>query len=507
MTDLSVPTRELTAEDYLAIFRRRWWILLLPTLLFSAGAYLVSLKIPNRFTSTALVLVDQPQVPENYVKPVVAEDVQQRLRTMQEQILSRSNLQPIIENFGLFKTAHVPMEEQVEMMRKSIRVEAIKGEDTGRGPGLPGFYLSFTADSSQTARQVCAELLSLFIKENIKVRGERATGTTQFLAQQLDDAKKKLDEQDKKLAEFKQRFIGQLPGQEQANLTMINTLTNQLDATTQLLARAQQDKAFVETLLQQQLTAWQTTQSPNRTDDLEANITRLQAVLVDLQSRYTAEHPEVVRVKAELERLRERLQQAKVAAPTDGSTTSRANEPANIQQTRLQIHNIEATIKQKTAEQDNVQKQLRQFQARVQLSPMVEEQYKILTRDSATALQMYNDLLAKKSQSEMAKDLELRQQGEQFRVMDPPNLPEKPVFPDRPAIAGGGLGGGLLVGVLIVAVLEMRDKSMRTEREIRAYLRLPTLATVPWVDGQTSNKKRFWHRRRKEMPAAARASA
>src|SRR5437899_1323293 len=135
--------RELTPEDYLAIARRRWLLLLIPTVVIGVGAYLVSLKIPNRYTSTALVLVDQPQVPENYVKSVIAEDVQQRLRTMTEQILSRSNLQPIIENFSLYKQDRsAPMEELVDRMRKAIKLEVLRDE-TGRGAGLPGFYLHF----------------------------------------------------------------------------------------------------------------------------------------------------------------------------------------------------------------------------------------------------------------------------------------------------------------------------------------------------------------------------
>lgn len=503
--------RELTPEDYLAILRRRWLLLLIPTVVIGVGAYLVSLRIPNRYTSTALVLIQPPQVPQGYVKSVVGDDIQQRLATMQEQILSRTTLQPIIENFSLFKNEHLPMEELVDRLRRNIVVTAIRDENASRTGGLPGFYLSYTSEDARTAQQVCNELVSRFINANVKVRTDRAKGTTEFLSSQLDDAKKKLDDQDAKVAQFKQKYLGQLPGQEQSNLTMLNTLTNQLDAANQAVARAQQDKTYAESLLQQQVATWQAMQGPNNTQDLEAQVLKLQQQLTDLQSRYTSEHPEVVRVRGELARTRERLQQARAAGPANPSDAGKAgpqSEPPFIQQLRLQVHQLGVIVKDKIAEQERVQRQMGTYQSRVQLSPVVEEQYKVLTRDYETALRSYNDILTNKNSSEMAKDLELRNQGEQFSLMDAPNLPEKPVFPDRPLITGGGFGGGLAIGFVIVAVLEMKDKSLRSERDVSFHLGLPTLALVPWIDeAQGNGKRRFWSRKNKEEVTVAAGSA
>ena len=176
--------RELEFGDYLAIVRRRLWLILIPALIVPVLAYTVSLKLPNRYTSQTLVLVEQQKVPDNFVKPVVAEDWNQRLITMQEQILSRSRLQPIILKYDLYhqELAKTAMEDVLEKMRKSILVNPIKG-DSG---GVPGFYISFTASDPKVAQEVCGEITSLFMDENVKARQQSAQGTTDFLSSQLE---------------------------------------------------------------------------------------------------------------------------------------------------------------------------------------------------------------------------------------------------------------------------------------------------------------------------------
>jgi uncharacterized protein involved in exopolysaccharide biosynthesis len=177
-------------------------------------------------------------------------------------------------------------------------------------------------------------------------------------------------------------------------------------------------------------------------------------------------------------------------------------EPPEIQKLRSEIRLASESVREKTREHQRLQKQIQMYQERVELSPKVEQQYKELTRDYTTALGFYNELLAKKTESEMATDLERRQQGEQFRVMDPPNLPERPSFPNRPLFALGGLGGGLVLGLGIAMVVEMRDKSMRTDRDVEFYLQLPTLGLIPtlkWPNGRKESSVR----RSKHTPPSA----
>jgi len=484
--------RELNLDDYLAILRRRRWVILIPTLLGPLLAFAISLGIPNRYISKTLVLVEHQKVPESYVKSVVTDELNTRLSTMQEQILSRTRLQPIIEKFGLYPrdVSKVAMEDLVARLRNGIKITPVT--TIGGSPeGLPGFSISVEANEARTAQQICAEITSMFMAENLQAREQHAEGTTQFLKKQLGEAKAKLDEQDKKLAAFKGRYIGQLPGQEQTNLDLLMGVNTQLEAVTQALNRAQQDKVYMASLLSQQLAAWQASQTGNNPATLEQQLALLQNQLVTLEARYTSNHPDVIKLNNDIAQLKKKIEQANAEArekPTDRNQKPGLPEPAEIQQLRNQIYLAEETIREKTREQEKLREQVKIYQARVQLSPVVEEEYKQLTRDYETAFAFYRDLLAKENNSEMATDLERRQQGEQFLVMDPANLPEKPTFPNRPLFALGGLGGGLGLGLGLALLLEMRDKSLRTDRDVEFFLGLPTLAMVPWVS-VNGNKK------------------
>lgn len=491
--------QQLNIDDYAAIVRRRKWVILLPTLLCAVGAYLVSLMIPNEYTSVTLVLVEDAKVPDSFVKSVVTEDLNDRLATMKEQILSRSRLEPIIEKFGLYREqrGNKMMEDLVDKLRRSIVVTPVRAMPGTKPGGLSGFYISVTTDQPRMAQQVCAEVTSMFMQENIRLREQRARGTTNFLQSQLEEAKRDLDQQDAQMAEFKRRYLGQLPGQEQMNLNILMGLNTQLDAVNQGLTRAQQDKTYAESLLAQQVTAWKASQAGANPQTLEQQLASLQDMLAILEASYTNSHPDVVKLKNDIARLKKRIAESPKTdqnAAENKALQASLSEPPQIQGLRLQIHQLDTTIREKTREQEDTQKQIKLYRERVQLSPTVEQQYKDLTRDYQTALANYNDLLRKRTESEMATDLERRQQGEQFRVMDPPFLPSRPSSPNRPMIAGGGFGGGLMLGLAIALLLEMRDKALRSERDIERHLRLPTLALLPTLDAG-GPRNRLWGER------------
>ncbi|MGH6629624.1 MAG: GNVR domain-containing protein, partial [Burkholderiales bacterium] len=346
----------------------------------------------------------------------------------------------------------------------------------------------------RVAQQVCAEITSMFVEENLKAREQRAQGTTDFLGKQLEEAKQTLDEQDAKLAEFKRRNVGGLPGQEQVNLSLAMGFSTQLDAATQAVNRAQQDKAYLESLLSQQLAARNTEIGTNTPEALDRQLTSLQSQLVALQARYTDDHPDVIKAKSDIAKVQQRLAEVSAASTTEPKIT--LQDPPEIRQLRAQIHQAEQTIRTKTQDQERARQAMGAAQARLQLSPSVEEAFKTVTRDYQTALNFYTELLVKKTQSEMATDMERRQQGEQFRVIDPANLPEKPSFPDRPLFALAGLGLGLAFGIGMVVVMETKDRAMRSEHDVTQYLGLPTLAVMPTIAHANGNghKKHFWNR-------------
>jgi uncharacterized protein involved in exopolysaccharide biosynthesis len=323
----------------------------------------------------------------------------------------------------------------------------------------------------------------MFIEQNLRLRQEHSEMTTQFLSTELTSAKANLDEQDAKLAAFKSVHAGELPENEQMNLNLLTGLTSQLDASTQALARAQQDKSFNESLLSQQESAWQSSQTGRNPETLEQQLIALQAHLTTLESSYTPDYPDVIKAKNDIAVLQKKI--AESEGPDKASVANKglkmSTEPAQIIQLRAQIHNDDMMIAAKTKEQEQIRKQIGVYQARVQSSPAVEQQYKELTRGYQTASDSFNDLQKKLTDSQQAVNLERKQEGEQFVVLDPANLPDKPTFPNRPLFALGGLAGGLGLGLGIAFLLEMKDSSFKTERDVEFALHLPVLAMVPAI--------------------------
>ena len=496
--------RSLTLNDYLSILKRRGWIVLIPLILLPILTVAYSYTIPPQYLSQTLVLVEGQRVAEGIVKPVISADLDSRLSSMKEQILSRSSIQPIIDRYNLYADKKMSMDDRIDLTRKNIDIKTITSE-TGRGGGLPGFFISFKSSDPHTAQQVCTEITSLFISENLRSRSDSAEGTVDFLKSQLSDAKRNLDEQDAKLAAFQQEYIGRLPGEEESNSNMLASLNTQLEASTQALARMQQDKTFAESILAQQL-GTQNAGLPASpvTAAVPANsaafdqLQMLQAQRAELLSHYTADYPDVVALDRRIAEVR---RQAARPVPTRNSASatiasSRPDTPA-VQQLRAQVQAAQIGIDEKRREQAQVQGAIGNYQSRVMASPAIDQQYKQLTRDNQTAQQFYDDLRNKINSSQMATDLEKRQQGEQFRLMDAANLPEAPFSPKRSVFLTAGIAGGFIFGIAIILLLEFRDTSVRNERDVWAFMELPLLASLSLSDQVPSDVQggRNWFRR------------
>jgi polysaccharide chain length determinant protein (PEP-CTERM system associated) len=497
--------RALTMQDYTTILKRRWWILAIPAIIFPIVGFGITFLVQPQYVSQTLVLVEQQKVPESYVKSVVTEDLSERLATMKEQILSRSRLRPIIERFNLFANGSMSMDDRIAMTQKNIGITPIQSE-IARTNGLPGFFISFKATDARTAQLVCGEIQSLFVSENLSDRAASAAGTTDFLKGQLADAKAKLDEQDARLAKFEQTYMGKLPGAENSNINMLTTLNTQLDAATQALNRMEENKGYAESLMSiQQQNQPQASEHGGGPGALQVELQSLQAQEADLTSRYTDDYPDVLSVRRKIAELRQKIASAPPPAPVTSSTAPKATDSVSVQQFRLQVRAMDQEIAQKKRDQAAIQGQLHIYQERVASSPAIEEEYKAITRDNQQAQQFYAELLNKIQTAKMAVDLEKRQQGEQFRVMDEPNLPESPSFPKRGAFVGGGVAAGLGLGLLIIALLEYLDTAVRSERDIWAFTKLPTLGVIGFNGTQEAvvAKRRWFGRRSPDITAGA----
>jgi polysaccharide chain length determinant protein (PEP-CTERM system associated) len=488
-----VRNGEIGLADAKRTLRRYWWILPLSAVLLGGLGVGAGLVLPKRYTSQTMVLVEQPTVGPDYVKPVVTEDLNHRLASMKEQILSRTRLQPIIEKFDLYAEVkgRVHIEDLVERLRTAVEIKPMETTPGTQSRQLPGFYVNVTFDNPQIAQQICTEITSMFLEQNARERRQQANETTSFLSKQLEEAKKNLDDQDAKLATFKRHYLGSLPEEQQSNLSILTGMNAQLEANTQALSRAHQDKAFNESLIGQQETNWKASQTGQNPETTEQQLGALQEQLTSLQARYTSEHPDVVKLKNQMEELKKRMAGAVKNSPAaNGSAQASAAEPPQIQQLRAKLRQGDMNIADLTKRQAQIQDEIRLLQSRVQASPMVEQQLKELMRNYQTAQDFYNDLLKKRQNAGVAGDLESQQESEQFRVYDPPSLPDRPSFPKKGYFAGGGFGGGLALGLAILYLIAIGDKSMHTERDVELALKLPVLALVPVLEALCQGKSR-----------------
>ncbi|HEX6505110.1 MAG TPA: Wzz/FepE/Etk N-terminal domain-containing protein [Terriglobales bacterium] len=484
-----ITNRELSFDDYLSMLRRRLWVILVPILIAPAIGFAVSYLFDAKYTASTTVLIEEPKVPGDLVKPIITEDVLRRITGLEQQVLSRNHLVPVVQRLGLAKSDGQAV-QVADQVRSSVDITPVqdststtskKKSQPSNSSDIPGFNVNLTYSDPRVAQQLCNQVTDMLITENLKAREQVAQGTTDFLAHQVDDAKHNLDEQDAKLATFQRQYVGQLPEDADSNLKVLMGLNSQLDAATQAINRAQADKSYAQSLLAQQLASWRASESSTSPQALQQQLTTLQGQLLQLQSRYTDDYPDVVKTKASIKEVEGKLKQVDSAKPDTSNAKADASEPPEIRQLRVQIHQYEQTIDQAEEQQKRLQDQIKLYQGRVALSPAVEEQYKQLTRDYQSAQKFYDDLLAKKSQSEMATDLERQQQGEQFRLLNPASLPSSPSFPNRLLFAGGGLGAGLALGCALGFWLEFQDKAIRNELDVEAVMDLPALISIPWV--------------------------
>jgi len=474
--------RELTMEDYVAILKRRYLLIVISAFVCLAVGIGITRIVPPQYESQTLILVEQPKVPEDYVKPVVTQDLNDQLASMKEQILSRSHLEPIIRQFNLYPSARLTMDDRVASAQKAIGIKPIPAVQS---TGMPGFFITFRANDAHLAQQVCQQITSLFVSENLSAREESAESTTAFLKQQLDESKRNLDQQDAKLAVFEQKYFGRLPDQAASNSNTLQALTTQLDAATQSVGRQQQNVTFLQTMVTQQTRDLQNAE-PAAAAAVDERKTQLKALIQQkqsLQAQYTSDHPDVIEISRKINELQAQIA-ASAAEPSPVVATAMARpDTPQLQELKAQLRSAQQALEDAKAEQLRIGQQVRTYEARMESTPQVEAEYKQITRDHQTALDFYNSLLKKLNDSSMATELEQRQQGQKFRVMDSPNLPQAPVFPKRALFAGGGFVGGIALGLMLAAWFEYRNTSLRSERDVWAFTHLATLAVVSHIDG------------------------
>ena len=452
-------------------FRHWRKVILIPALLAPLAGFLVSYGFTAKYTSQSEVLVSPPRIPDAVVQSVFTEDLTQHITTIGQRVLSPTLLRPMVERLGLAKEGQ-NVEDVISNIQPNMTIEPVPdfsdfgptaNKKAGTSP-VPGFYVNYTASTARDAQQICAALTSMVIEEDLKMRQEQTNGTTDFLTRQVEDAKQHLDDLDKQMAAFKNQHMGQLPGDEDNNLKILMGLNSQLDANTQSLNGATQDKAYTESMLAEQLAAWKTSQSASNRETLQQQLIDLQDRLIDLQARPTDDHSDVIKTKADIAQVKKKLAEINDISAT-GTSTAKDNEsglePSEVRQLRLQIHQYQDVIAQAIRDQKKLQQEIDVYQRRVASGPGIEMAYKELTRDYDNAEKVYQDDLAKQSTARMASQVEQQQQGEQMALLNPATLPDTPEFPNRLLFAGGGLIAGLVFWIGLALWLRYRAATLR----------------------------------------------
>jgi len=485
--------------------RRRRWQFLVPFFCGWALVWGASWLIPSTYRSGTLILVEQPSVPEKYVVSNIDSGIQQQLDSITQQILSRTRLLRIIDSLGLYTQdrKYKSPDDLVETMRRDIEIELSHGDDRK----LSAFNIYYENRDPKAAQLATAELANLFITENLEQRQKRSENTTSFLEDQLDQARAKLAEQEAKMRVFKDQHLGELPTQTQSNLQILTGLQNQVQANQDSLNRAKQQNTYLESLINQYRAMDRGSKpgegGPVGLAEIDKELDQLKAQLADLTSHYTDKHPDVRKTReqiAQVEKTRERIIAAMnsganssspepaAAAPLDPKSAPLLELESQLKANRLEIANREAEIKDE-------QNKINQYQARLNMAPVMEQQFADITRDYDQSKTDYESLLAKKNQSEMSTDLEKTQQGEHFRMLDPPNLPVKPYKPNRLQLCGLGLAVGFVLGGGFAFGQEKLSGKIYSEREIKKLLPFEVIAEIPPIESlaeQSSHRRSAW---------------
>jgi len=446
---------------------RRPWHLLVPLLVCAVGAVAVAFAIPKRYTSSTVILVEAQKAPE--VLGAAAEELAtRRLPTLQQEILSRTRLERILQELDPYpeRMRREPLSKVIERMREAIRV-AVKGDDA--------FTIAYTHRDPRMAMAVANRLASLFIEESNEKREERVEGTADFFQGELADARKTLDAQEEKIRKFKEAHLESLPEQLQANLAALQRLEMEQQGAAEDLGASLKRLSAVEGRALIPVTP--EAASPAAVPPAgaagapaaaaagsAADVALLRAQLADLRTRYTDDYPDV-------RALKDRIARMERTAPTSGGSLSPRAQA---------IRTVREDVQGRRSRQQELARQIASFEARVEATPRTEAELSTLARDEQKLKEQYLALLNKQMAASMTKTLEQRWKGQVFRVIDPAHVPDRATFPDRLLFLGGGLVLGLGIGIGLAFASEAMDATIKTPKDLET-LAFPVLAVLRHV--------------------------
>lgn len=460
---------KITPEFIFALIIRRRWVILVPFSLAIIMGIHFAIVTPRIYEAKTLILVEGQRVPQNFVRSIVTEETSERINTISQQILSRTNLEKIMQDYDLFsgpEYENMYMEDKVTSLRKSIYVNVI----TDQRRQTDAFEISFRGREPEKVMRAVNGLTASFIDENLKARESQAMGTSSFLESELDTIRIRLEEVEENIKNYRKANMGELPEQLETNLRILERFQDDLSDRQQSLREAKirlsgmKNQATTRQPSVVVIGAGQSQQEGGAT--LEEMIEELES----LQSRYTNKHPDILRLKKQIAEMKSR--QGSSAAMSGLRIPPELR--VRISETQREILGTESEIK-------DLEDQISTYQRRIENTPKREQELLSLKRDYVNTQASYQSLLNRKLEADLGVNMERQQKGEQFRIVDPARLPQRPVAPDMRKVflmvvaAGLGIGGGLAF------LLEFIDTSFKKPDELEAAFELPVLATIPKI--------------------------
>lgn len=488
--ELTIGT--INIDHYHRLIDKHRWFVIIPVMITLIIGLFLSFTLPRLYRTNTLILVQPPRVPSNYVRSLVTENLGSRVSTISQQILSRTNLEKIIDEFQLFndpKYDFMYLEDKIEDLRKRISVRVTRAHGS-----MDAFSITFEGEDPDKIVKVANALAAFFIDENLKVREAHAVGTENFLNDELRNMRNRLEQVEEAFREYRTNYMGELPEQLPTNLRILDRLQEQLRIKDERLSQSK----MRQSQLKSELAAFKTPGgNPNiQSSNPEINqLVQMKQQLVELNTRYTAKHPDILRLKEMINDLENKIEKSSNVKEQESVVLLDQELQERRRNLRQQLHSTNNEIKNLEIELKKIQVELGQIHQRVENTPKREQELMSLRRDYNNIQESYNSLLNRKLEAELAVNMERKQKGEQFHIVDTAKRPERAVSPNIVTLFLGSLAVGLGIGIGIIFLIDFLDNSVRYKDEVEEITDLPVISTISKIerrDEQFKNKVNRW---------------
>jgi len=484
-------------EKYKEIaLRRRWWIII-PFLLSILTGIVLTLVLSKVYQASTLILIQSQKVPTAYVQEIVSRDIEHRVRTITQQVTSRTNLEKIINKFNLYNEpgSHLFMEDKVKILRANIAIEVSSGSGRSRGGTPSSFQIFFSGKTPKRVAQVANTLASYFITQNLKLREDQAIGTSEFLTDELENIRRRLLEKEEGLKGYREKYMGGLPEQLETNLRILERIQQQIIGNQENLRETENRKLLIQQQISEAAEMRRAREVLAEGEEEVAEFTsldQLKTQLTSLEARYTERHPDIIRLKKKIADLESKektvVKEARKLPENRDMIKAERNLVQQLREIQLEIRNLKAEATQ-------LHSQMKWYQIQVENTPKREQELMSLNRDYNNIRETYNSLLGRKLEAELAVSMERKQKGEQFRILDPAQSPIRPLKPDIRRILLITVLLGLALGCGLAYLRETMDTSFRRPEDVEELLQIPIIASLPF----TLNARELRRIKRKEI--------